>query len=108
MGFFQRSTKVAQQEATSVKEVGFSSSSPSTNNVATIRERMSRVATKDRPAPKPKPKPEPEPPKAPTKREKKKMRKEDKKELVKKKEERSTKIQALLAMRQANSPLSSY
>jgi hypothetical protein len=97
MGFFKRSSKVAQQEA-SVKEVG-SPSSPSTNNVTTIRERMSRVAKEEHTPPKPQPKPA-------TKRDKKNSRKIEAKELVKKKEERSSKIQALLAMRQANSAVS--
>jgi hypothetical protein len=101
MGLFSRSPKVAQQEA-SLKEVSSPSSSPSTNNVTTIRERMSRVAKDDKPRPKPQPKPKKE-----IKREMKKKRNSEVKQLVKKKEERSNKIQALLAMRQANSQVCS-
>lgn len=80
MGFFNRSSKVAQQGGEDVLAPA--------STVTTIRDRMVKVAKNDRP---------------PTKREKKKIRKVEKKELEKKKEARSGRIQELLAMRQANS-----
>lgn len=104
MRLFKRSTKVGQQEVAgtrSVKDV--STPSIASSNMTSIRERMSGVAKDDRPPQKVHPKPKK--PKLSTEQEKKNSRVADKKELLKKKEERSNKIQALIALRQASSAL---